>query len=126
VPQAARIGDPISHVGTPLMPTPAPPTGAVGLSPVQPPPVPGRPPTPVAGVPSVRIGNQAAAVTGTVCRCQVPPQHLAIAPNPLTPTPSARGPVLIGGYPAARSGDRTACGAFVARGAPNVWIGGRP
>lgn len=125
MPQAARIGDPISHVGVPL--TPVPPTGNVGLSPVQPPPVPGRPPTPMMGVPSVRIGGRAAAVIGTACRCNVPPQHLVINPNVLLPSPpTPRGLVLIGGFPAARTGDKTACGGFVSIGCPTVWIGGRP
>jgi uncharacterized Zn-binding protein involved in type VI secretion len=36
----------------------------------------------------------------------------------------AAGTVLIGGVPAARMGDTTACGATVLAGAPNVQIGG--
>jgi uncharacterized Zn-binding protein involved in type VI secretion len=66
-------------------------------------------------------------VTGTACRCNVPPQHLAIVPNMLLASPPRpRGLVFIGGFPAARTGDKTACGAMLTTGCPTVWIGGRP
>lgn len=41
-----------------------------------------------------------------------------ILPNPVAAT------VLIGGLPAARARDKTACGAMIVTGAPNVLIGG--
>ncbi len=55
------------------------------------------------------------------------PPHAALGPgNVIMPNPAAAvsGPVLIGGLPAARMGDRTTCGAPVISGALNVLIGG--
>jgi uncharacterized Zn-binding protein involved in type VI secretion len=65
-------------------------------------------------------------VVGTICSCPVPPPHQALGPgNVVLPgPPPARGQVLIGGFPAARVGDRTSCSAVIMTGATNVIIGG--
>jgi len=132
MPQAARIGDRISHAGAPV--------GNVGPAPaVLPPPAAGRVVVPPIGVPSVRICGQAAAVAGTACFCPGPPHPPALpVPNVILPSPPSppriRGQVVIGGFPAARVGDMTTCSATIGigvgmaavGGAPTVWIGGRP
>ncbi|WP_027944730.1 PAAR domain-containing protein [Amycolatopsis taiwanensis] len=93
MPNAARVGDPTGH------------PGVIG------------PP----GVPTVLIGGQPAAVTGTshVCSFPPPPPHPpSTMIGPGCPT------VLIGGRPAIRIGDMSACGAPVITGCPTVLIGG--
>jgi uncharacterized Zn-binding protein involved in type VI secretion len=75
-----------------------------------------------AGVPTVLIESQPAAVAGDVSKtshkCAIPPQP-----------PHAPGPfvgltlVLIGGMPALRDGDVAPCGAKVIGGAASVQIG---
>ncbi|MEJ3746409.1 PAAR domain-containing protein [Actinomycetes bacterium KLBMP 9797] len=107
MPPAARITDKVGHGA---------PTGTVGL--------PGPPPA--GGVPTVLIGGLPAAVVSTVCVCPVPPQHAALGPSNLVQPgpPPARGPVLIGGFAAARMGDKSVCGAVILTGAPTVLIGG--
>ncbi len=55
------------------------------------------------------------------------PPHAALGPaNVIMPNPAAlaSGTVLIGGLPAARARDQTACGAMVLTGALDVLIGG--
>jgi len=73
----------------------------------------------------VFIGGKPAAVVGSVHTCVVP-AHVPLGPaNVILPgPPRPAGQVLIGGLPAARMGDRTACGATILIGAPNVVIGG--
>lgn len=102
MPSAVRLGDQTSH------------GGAVG-----PPP----PPATVL-VSSVLIEGRPAAVIGSTHVCVVPP-HAALSPaNVLVPGPGSAGPpVLIGGLPAARVGDRTSCQANVIVGALTVRIG---
>ncbi|GAA2218982.1 PAAR domain-containing protein [Micromonospora olivasterospora] len=123
MPPAARIGDQISHLATGL--TPGLPTGTIG------PPggralPPGIPSAPLLGVNSVLIAGKPAAVVGTVCVCDKPPQHAVhLLTNrivPAVPPPLRR--VLIGGHQAARRGDATTCRAVVSTGAPTVLIGG--
>lgn len=104
MPAAARTGDPTSHGGR----ITTPPPGAA------------------ATVARVLIGGRPAAVVGSLTVCPLPP-HAALGPaNVITPNPVAAvtGTVLIGGLPAARARDRSACGATVLTGAPNVLIGG--
>ncbi|WP_199442210.1 PAAR domain-containing protein [Umezawaea beigongshangensis] len=104
MPPAARTGDATAHggvIGTP------PPTAAVAVA-------------------SVLIGGKPAAVVGSLHVCPIPP-HAATGPaNVILPNPLAArsGIVLVGGLPAARMNDRTACGATIVIGAPNVLIGG--
>jgi uncharacterized Zn-binding protein involved in type VI secretion len=92
--KAARIGDRTDHGGT-----------VVG-----------------AGVPSVLIENQPAAVVGdqskTMHKCGIPPQP----PHPTGPFAGVN-LVLIGGMPALRAGDVAPCGATVTGGAMFVEIG---
>jgi uncharacterized Zn-binding protein involved in type VI secretion len=124
MPPAARVGDSTSHLATAL--TPGPPTGMVGPpAGAALPPVPGQR-NPTLGVPSVRIGGMPAAVVGTICVCRTPPQHLALAAaNRILPSiPSPRGIVLIGGFPAARQGDKITCDSRISTGALTVRIGG--
>ncbi|MGC9670032.1 PAAR domain-containing protein [Planosporangium sp. 12N6] len=123
MPPAARINDQISHTATPL--TPGVPNGTVGVPGGA--AVPGLPPgagAPLMGVPSVRIAGQPAAVVGSLCVCalhaELGPGNVVIAPVP----PPLTGAVLIGGYPAARKGDRITCQATISTGTPNVTIGG--
>ncbi|MGN9807480.1 PAAR domain-containing protein [Micromonospora sp. L32] len=123
MPQAARINDPVSHLGTPL--TPGPPNGTLGVpAGAAVPGLPANAGSPLLGVPSVRIAGQPAAVVGSLCVCQL---HLYLAQGnlvlPATPPPTS-GKVLIGGFPAARRGDRVTCQATISTGAPNVIIGG--
>ncbi|MFH9658367.1 PAAR domain-containing protein [Streptomyces sp. NPDC017248] len=104
MPAAARTGDPTDHGGV----IATPPPGAA------------------ASVARVLIGGRPAAVVGSLHTCPVPP-HAATGPaNVILPNPAAMvaGAVLIGGLPAARARDRTACGATVLTGALNVLIGG--
>lgn len=67
-----------------------------------------------AGVPTVLIGGQPAAVVGSMCTCTGPPDTIV----------KGSATVLIGGMPAARMGDTTAHGGVIVAGAPNVMIGG--
>ncbi|GGZ90470.1 PAAR domain-containing protein [Streptomyces bluensis] len=101
MPAAARTGDPTDHGG--VIATP-PPGAAVRVA-------------------TVLIGGRPAAVVGSLHTCPMPP-HAATGPaNVILPSPAAA-TVLIGGVPAARARDRTACGAMILTGAPNVLIGG--
>ncbi|MFI9611280.1 PAAR domain-containing protein [Streptomyces sp. NPDC052023] len=104
MPAAARTGDPTSHGGRV---TTAPPTAARSVA-------------------TVLIGGRPAAVVGSLVVCPIPP-HAALGPaNVIKPDPGAlaKGQVLIGGLPAARQRDQSACGAMVVTGAMNVLIGG--
>ncbi|KOX34398.1 MULTISPECIES: PAAR domain-containing protein [unclassified Streptomyces] len=104
MPAAARTGDPTDHGGVVATP----------------------PPAAARAVATVLIGGRPAAVIGSLHTCVVPP-HAALGPaNVLLPNPAglASGQVLIGGLPAARARDRTACGAMILTGAPHVLIGG--
>ncbi|GAA2389457.1 MULTISPECIES: PAAR domain-containing protein [Streptomyces] len=104
MPAAARTGDPTDHGG--VIATP--------------------PPAAARAVATVLIGGRPAAVVGSLHTCPMPP-HAATGPaNVILPNPAAAaaGTVLVGGLPAARARDRTACGAMVLTGAPNVLIGG--
>ena len=104
MPAAARTGDPTNHGGV----IATPPPGAA------------------ARVVTVLIGGRPAAVVGSLHTCPMPP-HAALGPaTVLLPNPAglATGQVLIGGVPAARARDQTACGAMVLTGAMNVLIGG--
>ncbi|MGW4896902.1 PAAR domain-containing protein [Kitasatospora sp. NPDC004240] len=125
MPQAARVGDTTSHTYTPVLP--GLPTGALGPpGAVALPPLP-LDPGPLLGITSVRIGGQPAAVVGTLHACTPHlPLTLTLA-NLVLPQvpPPVTGRVLIGGYPAARRGDRLTCQASINGGAPNVFIGGR-
>lgn len=67
-----------------------------------------------AGVPTVLIGGQPAAVVGTQCVCAGPPDSIT----------KGSSSVLIGGKQAARQGDMTAHGGTIAAGFPSVIIGG--
>ncbi|MFF8507447.1 PAAR domain-containing protein [Streptomyces sp. NPDC015492] len=104
MPAAARTGDPTDHGGVVATP----------------------PPAVARAVATVLICGRPAAVTGSLHTCVVPP-HAATGPaNVILPNPAglAGGQVLIGGLPAARARDRTACGAMILTGAPDVLIGG--
>ncbi|GAA2254333.1 hypothetical protein GCM10010145_22970 [Streptomyces ruber] len=104
MPAAARTGDPTSHGGV----VATPPPGAAQA------------------VARVLIGGRPAAVVGSLHTCPMPPHALLGPANVIVPDPTSlvRGQVLIGGLPAARARDRTACGAMIVTGAPNVLIGG--
>lgn len=65
------------------------------------------------GVPTVLIGSMTAAVAGDSCVCVGPPDRIV--------TGSAT--VLIGGRPAARTGDGTAHGGRIVAGLNSVEIG---
>jgi uncharacterized Zn-binding protein involved in type VI secretion len=100
MPPAARITD--MHtcpMQTPAFPSPIPHVGG---------PISGP------GVPTVLIGTLPAAVVGDMAVCVGPPD--SIVKGSLT--------VMIGGRPAARSGDTTAHGGSIVLGCPNVLIGG--
>ncbi|MFI8404100.1 PAAR domain-containing protein [Streptomyces sp. NPDC085463] len=104
MPAAARTGDPTDHGGVVATP----------------------PPAAARTVATVLIGGRPAAVTGSLHTCAVPP-HAALGPaNVILPNPAGlvSGQVLIGGLPAARARDKTACGATILTGAFNVLIGG--
>ncbi|MCZ0206983.1 PAAR domain-containing protein [Streptomyces achromogenes] len=101
MPAAARTGDPTSHGGV----IATPPPGAA------------------ATVARVLIGGRPAAVVGSLHTCPIPPHALTGPANVILPNPVAA-TVLIGGLPAARARDKTACGAMIVTGAPNVLIGG--
>jgi uncharacterized Zn-binding protein involved in type VI secretion len=104
MPAAARTGDPTDHGGR----ITTPPPGAA------------------AAVARVLVGGRPAAVVGSLTVCPVP-QHAALGPaNVIMSSPAAAvaGTVLIGGLPAARARDRSACGGTVLTGAVNVLIGG--
>lgn len=104
MPAAARTGDPTDHGG--VIATP--------------------PPAAARAVATVLIGGRPAAVVGSLHTCAVPP-HLALGPgNVIMPGLSGltSGVVLIGGLPAAKARDKTACGATIVMGAMNVLIGG--
>ncbi|MEX3103063.1 hypothetical protein DF268_39690 [Streptomyces sp. V2] len=104
MPAAARTGDPTDHGG--VIATP--------------------PPAAARSVATVLIGGRPAAVVGSLHTCAMPP-HLALGPaNVVIPNPAglASGVVLIGGLPAAKARDKTACGATIVMGAMNVLIGG--
>jgi uncharacterized Zn-binding protein involved in type VI secretion len=76
------------------------------------------------GIVTVTIGGLAAAValdlTSTlhVCGIKPPPPH-AVS----TPIGKGSGTVSIGGFPAARVGDKAVCGASITTGATDVFIG---
>jgi uncharacterized Zn-binding protein involved in type VI secretion len=92
---AARVGDPTAHGGVL-----APP-----------------------GIPNVLIAGAPAMVVGPgIHPCPMPPPAGPHPPGPLTGPGSST--VLIGGFPAARQGDMTACAAPILSGAPTVMIGG--
>lgn len=67
-----------------------------------------------AGVPTVLIGSQPAAVVGDMLTCVGPPDTIV----------KGSATVLIGGKPAARQGDNTAHGGVIVMGFPTVQIGG--
>jgi uncharacterized Zn-binding protein involved in type VI secretion len=67
------------------------------------------------GVPSVLIGNLAAATAGTLCACAF------VLPNAIA---SGSTTVVIGNKAAARVGDPTAHGGVITSGCPTVVIGG--
>ncbi|MET9418449.1 PAAR domain-containing protein [Streptomyces klenkii] len=75
------------------------------------------------GVITVQIAGQPAAVMPALAQCLVPHGPTPLPAAPLIPTPTAR-PVLIGGRPAARMGDKLPCGAAVVGGCATVTIGG--
>lgn len=102
MPPAARTGDPTDHGGV----ISTPPPGAIAVE-------------------TVLIGGKPAAVTGSLHTCVIPP-HAALGPaNVVMPNlAAATGEVLIGGLPAARMRDQTACGAVIVSGAVDVLIGG--
>lgn len=104
MPAAARTGDPTNHGGA----VATPPPGAAQA------------------VARVLIGGRPAAVVGSLTTCPMPPHALLGPANVIVPNPAAAvgGTVLIGGLPAARARDKTACGAMILTGAPNVLIGG--
>ncbi|MCL6302589.1 PAAR domain-containing protein [Streptomyces kronopolitis] len=109
MPPAARIGDATSHVPNPTqMPLP------VGTGAIIGPPL----------VASVLIAGQPAAVAASLATCAFPAHIPPLPPMPLIPAPTPGKTVLIGGMPAARLGDKLACGAAVVGGAPTVHIGG--
>ncbi|MCS0605671.1 PAAR domain-containing protein [Streptomyces sp. LP11] len=104
MPAAARTGDPTTHGGRITTP---PPASAVAVE-------------------SVWIGGRPAAVVGSLHVCPIVP-HAALGPgNVIIPDPAglASGTVLIGGLPAARMRDKTACGAQIVMGDLTVEIGG--
>ncbi|GAQ59366.1 PAAR domain-containing protein [Streptomyces acidiscabies] len=104
MPAAARTGDPTDHGGVIATPPPAAARSVV----------------------TVLIGGRPAAVVGSLHTCAMPP-HLALGPaNVIIPNPAGltSGVVLIGGLPAAKARDKTACGATIVMGAMNVLIGG--
>jgi uncharacterized Zn-binding protein involved in type VI secretion len=76
------------------------------------------------GIVTVTIGGLAAAValdlTSTLhaCGLKPPPPHPAS-----TPVAAGSGTVSIGGFPAARVGDKAMCGATITTGATNIFIG---
>ncbi|GHH60896.1 hypothetical protein GCM10018781_06380 [Kitasatospora indigofera] len=127
MPQAARLGDTTSHTYTPVVP--GVPTGTVGPPGGQALPALPVDPGPLLGITSVRIGGQPAAVVGTVHTCSLHmPMTLTLtnlALPAVPPPPPTAGRVLIGGFPAARKGDRLSCQASVSSGAPTVFVGGR-
>ena len=97
MPAAARIGD--MHTCPMANPNGSPHTGG----PILP-----------AGVPTVLIGSQPAAVVGGSCTCAGPPDSIIVGSST----------VMIGGQPAARQGDSTAHGGSISAGCPTVNIGG--
>lgn len=97
MPAAARVSD--NHTCPMTNPNGSPHTGG----PIMP-----------AGVPTVLIGGQAAAMVGNMCTCAGPPDSIAMG--------SAT--VLIGGQPAARQGDSTTHGGSIVAGCSTVIIGG--
>ncbi|MFF3242450.1 PAAR domain-containing protein [Streptomyces sp. NPDC002870] len=105
MPGAARTGDPTNHGGRITTP----------------------PPAAARSVATVLINNQPAAVVGSLHVCPIVP-HAALGPaNVIVPNPGslAKGQVLIGGLPAARVRNQTACGAMILPpGSLNVMIGG--
>lgn len=128
MPPAARVGDTFGH-GAPTGTVGPPGAGAAGAAAAAATP-PGAPPipqgAPIRGISNVLIGKLPAAVVGTVCTCAVPPPHALLGPaNVIVPgPPPPRGVVLIGGFPAARVGDKGSCGGMIVSGAFNVLIGG--
>ena len=72
------------------------------------------------GVPNVLICFQPAAVVGDLFTCAFPP---VVGPHPPTPFAIGSVSVRIGGRFALRVGDLSGCGAPIATGAPNVFIG---
>jgi uncharacterized Zn-binding protein involved in type VI secretion len=72
------------------------------------------------GAPNVLINGLAAARVGDLHLCAMPPPAGPHAPAPIA-TGSAT--VRIAGSPAARVGDATGCGAIIAAGSANVFIG---
>jgi uncharacterized Zn-binding protein involved in type VI secretion len=67
-----------------------------------------------AGLPTVLIGNLAAARVGDQAVCVGPPDSIS----------KGSATVMIGGKPAARMGDLTSHGGTIAAGFPTVMIGG--
>jgi uncharacterized Zn-binding protein involved in type VI secretion len=72
-------------------------------------------------VPTVLIGGLPAAVVTDLHTCLMPP---LAGPHPPAPFAMASSTVMIGGRPALRMGDMSACGAVIVTGAPTVMIGG--
>ncbi|MFE0464834.1 PAAR domain-containing protein [Kitasatospora sp. NPDC058965] len=120
MPPAARVGDPVSQLYVPEIG--GPPTGTLGPPGGQALP-PGPSIGPLLGVPSVRIGGEPAAVVGTVAVC-APHAELLMGNLVLPSPPTTGGLVLIGGFPAARMGDKLTCQAAISGGDRTVLIGG--
>jgi len=97
MPAAARVND--NHVCPMANPNGSPHTGGTILPP---------------GVPTVFIGGQPAATSGSMCVCAGPPDSIMMGSST----------VFIGGQPAARMGDSTAHGGSIVAGCPTVNIGG--
>ncbi len=74
------------------------------------------------GVANVLIEGQPAAVVGacTLHVCAFPPPA---GPHPVAPVVAGSATVFIAGQPAARFGDRCACGATILGGAARTSIG---
>jgi uncharacterized Zn-binding protein involved in type VI secretion len=66
------------------------------------------------------IEGMPAAVAGDLHKCSIPPP----SHTPVSPITAGSGTVFMGGFPAARTTDRTGCGAGVVVGATSVQIGG--
>jgi uncharacterized Zn-binding protein involved in type VI secretion len=99
MPAAARINDPIGHA-------PGVSTGTISSP----------------GVPSVLIEGKAAAVLGKApVKCDRPRGQTTDGPQSFTNSSKT---VQIGGAPALRVNDTTACGAKIIAGAQRVVIGG--
>lgn len=73
------------------------------------------------GVPTVLINGLPAAVITDLHTCLMPP---LAGPHPTAPFATASSTVMIGGRPALRMGDLSACGAVIISGAFTALIGG--